>query len=156
MGERICSVNGCDRSVRSRGWCDMHYQRWRAYGDPGEAEARKNNGRTAERFWSKVDTSGICWEWTAARSDGYGQFKSGPGEPAGAHRWAYQYLVGPIPVGVQLDHLCRNRACVNPDHLEPVSQRENILRGYGGAGRTIRGLPVKIIRNPITGRYATA
>lgn len=84
-----------------------------------------------ERFWSKVDKSGDCWLWTAAIDKGYGSFTIRRGEKAKAHRYAYQELVGPIPVGLTLDHLCRNRACVNPAHLEPVTLGVNVLRGEG-------------------------
>ncbi|HEV2123202.1 MAG TPA: HNH endonuclease signature motif containing protein [Chloroflexota bacterium] len=52
-----------------------------------------------------------------------------------AHRWAYEALVGPIPTGTELDHLCRNPACVRPDHLEPVTHAENIRRGYAAKPR---------------------
>lgn len=96
------------------------------------------------RFWSKVLLGDDCWEWTAARSrTGYGNFYVGVGRDgrknyAAAHRVAYQSVVGPIPEGLTLDHLCRNRGCVRPDHLEPVSNRENILRGQGWSGRHAR------------------
>ena len=85
-----------------------------------------------ERFWSKVDATGDCWLWTAAlNSGGYGAFRSRP-----AHRVAYELLVGPIQD--TLDHLCRNRRCVNPDHLEPVSSVENVMRGESIAARNAR------------------
>lgn len=66
-----------------------------------------------------------CWEWTASRfRNGYGQ-----GNRTVAHRVVYELLVGPVPEGLDLDHLCRNRGCVNPGHLEPVTRRENLRRG---------------------------
>ena len=84
-----------------------------------------------ERFWSKVDKDGPggCWLWTASQNGyGYGKFKA-PHAFVASHRYAYELLVGPIPDGLQIDHLCRNRACVNPAHLEPVTQRVNLMRG---------------------------
>ncbi len=88
--------------------------------------------RLDDRFWSKVDRQvDGCWVWTAALTAGYGSFGVRHGVVRRAHRLAYEYLVGPIPEGLQLDHLCRNRACVRPDHLEPVTCRENLLRGVG-------------------------
>jgi hypothetical protein len=84
----------------------------------------------AERFWAKVNKTDECWLWTASRvGGGYGRFHPTNGVSVYAHRWAYEQLVGPIPEGLQLDHLCRVRQCVNPSHLEPVTQAENIRRG---------------------------
>lgn len=82
------------------------------------------------RFASKIQVaSNGCWEWTAAkRRDGYGVYKLASGTTVIAHRHSYQTLIGPIPDGLQLDHLCRNRPCCNPEHLEPVTNRENSLR----------------------------
>ncbi len=88
------------------------------------------------RFWSKVDASGVCWEWTRAKDrKGYGRYMSR--ENVLAHRHSYESLVGPIPDGMELDHLCLNRGCVNPDHLEVVTQAENKRRARVGK-RAIR------------------
>lgn len=87
--------------------------------------------KQVERFWAKVRKTPECWWWTGSvGGGGYGRFYRGGGKEA-AHRWAYRHEVGPIPEGLTLDHLCRNRPCVRPSHLEPVSLRENILRGEG-------------------------
>lgn len=88
---------------------------------------------TDEVFWSLVDKSGDCWIWTGAFAvrTGYGK----AGRRGSAHRVAYELLVGPIPEGQQLDHLCRVRLCVNPDHLEPVTSQENLLRGETHAAK---------------------
>jgi hypothetical protein len=86
--------------------------------------------RLPERFWSKVTANEQtgCWEWTASLNrSGYGQF-SVDRRPVGSHRVAYIALVGPIPEGKELDHLCRVRHCVNPAHLDPVTRAEHILR----------------------------
>ncbi len=74
-----------------------------------------------------------CWLWPGWLCHGYGEV-SIKGRKQRAHRWAYELLVGPIPTGLHIDHLCRNRACVNPAHLEPVTNFENTLRGQHPIG----------------------
>lgn len=91
----------------------------------------------AERFWAKVDRTGECWLWTGYRErHGYGRFYPGPGQASmRAYVWAWEDAHGAVPKGLELDHLCRTPACVRPDHLEPVTHRENMLRGHGLASR---------------------
>ena len=86
----------------------------------------------AARFFSWVDFTGDCWEWTGAKNKGYGVIGRG-GRGTGieqAHRAMWTMLVGPIPDGLQIDHHCRNHICVNPDHLEPVTAAVNKERGF--------------------------
>lgn len=83
-----------------------------------------------DRFWQKVDKTDTCWLWSASlMTTGYGQFVVYKNHHIGAHRFAYELMVGPIPDGLQIDHLCRVRTCVNPAHLEPVTRGENMHRG---------------------------
>ena len=83
---------------------------------------------TEQRFWSKVETAEGCWLWTGYKNEkGYGRFQF-KGRFTASHRVAYELLVGSIPGGMEIDHLCRNTSCVNPAHLEPVTQQENWRR----------------------------
>ena len=91
----------------------------------------------AERFWPKVNKSDGCWEWTAAKVKGYGSFYGGECTVL-AHRFSYELLVAPIPDGLVIDHLCRNKACVNPDHLEVVTQAKNVERGISAEATRLR------------------
>ena len=94
----------------------------------------------SDRFWEKVHKSDDgCWEWVACKNYGYGIFRDRSRQKSiNAHRIAYELTVGPIPDGMQVDHLCRNRGCVNPAHLEVVTQTENLMRGDGPAARNAR------------------
>lgn len=95
----------------------------------------------AERFKTKyrVDQDTGCWLWIGSRQPkGYGKFWPNKRRCVLAHRWSYESSVGPIPDGLQIDHLCRNPRCVNPEHLEPVTRKVNLLRGDGFPGQNVR------------------
>jgi hypothetical protein len=97
------------------------------------------------RFFSRVEAASddplACWVWVGAKMNaGYGSFGRG-GRNGGtvlAHRWSYEFLVGPIPDGLAIDHLCRNRVCVNPWHLDPVTIEVNTMRGEGPPAKNAR------------------
>lgn len=88
----------------------------------------KLDKETLKRFEAKIERSNTgCLLWTAYKSmKGYGRFKLN-GEAKWAHRAAYEHVYGPIPAGLEIDHICRTRSCVRPDHLRAVTCRENVL-----------------------------
>lgn len=129
MPQGICIADGCIKPQKTRELCHNHYIRSRS--------GRGNLATLDQRYWSKVDRSGgdnACWLWTAFTQKGYGRF-----EGVVAHRVAYELLVGPIPDGLQLDHLCRVRQCVNPAHLEPVTNAENARRAAVARTHCVHG-----------------
>jgi hypothetical protein len=127
---RICSVPECNQPHHAKRFCRLHYRRLQATGST-ELLPRPDE---QERFWARVDKNGPlwngtpCWEWTGCRVRGYGTFSLN-GKMVRAPRFAYETLVGLFPDGLVPDHLCRNRGCVRPLHLEPVTLRVNTLRG---------------------------
>lgn len=147
---RTCDVDGCERQVRHRIWCNAHYQRWAKYGDPLAGGSPHHYGPPLERFLAKIEFVGDCWRWTGKPNyAGYGYFNPNEGWSVRAHRWSYEFFVGAIPKGLDLDHTCHtrdplcaggircpHRLCVNPDHLEPVTRSENVRRGWH---RGVRG-----------------
>lgn len=151
MANSTCSIEGCDRPSRRRGWCSMHYTRWYVQGDPLKLGDKGSRRRPmVDRFWHRVDKRPDgCWMWTGCLNGwGYGTIGKDGGRGAGqtlTHRYAYELLVGPVPEGMDLDHMCHNRdrscpagrlckhrACCNPDHLLVATRSENLKRGQSG------------------------
>lgn len=100
--------------------------------------------KMAARLAAFADRPDECWDWpgNVNANDGYGRtsqrLPDGTWRIVLAHRYAYETAVGPIPDGLSLDHLCRNRRCINPKHLEPVTRGENVLRGESGPAKNAR------------------
>jgi hypothetical protein len=146
-----CSINGCDRLTKGRGWCSTHYERWRVHGDPQIIKIQRGMP-LEDRVRECTDATGDgCWLWTGVvSSDGYARLNVDD-RLLYAHRLVYEIAVGPIPEGYQVDHTCHvhdectatatdclHRRCVRPDHLAAVTPRVNILRSNNPAAKHAR------------------
>lgn len=119
---RICEFEGCGAARVCRTYCPGHHWQLKK-GRPLTPIARMNS---TERFWSYVIRADGCWGWSGPMNrNGYGKLGIGQKRVA-AHRFAYQLLVGEIPEGLEIDHICRVRSCVNPQHLQAVTRKENV------------------------------
>jgi hypothetical protein len=135
MSDASCSTDGCNGHHYAKGKCRPCYDRAKRASRP-----RKPRSTPEQRFWAKVSPGDPdeCWLWRGSvNSEGYGRIRINRVHYA-AHRLAYELLVGPIPEGLHIDHLCRVRSCVNPSHMEPVPCRINVLRGVGVAAQNSR------------------
>lgn len=135
MQNNTCSIPDCELTVRARGWCQKHYRRWHYSGSPTPMTSSAPVFASWEdRFWAKVKKTNTCWEWQAATVRGYGYFfymTAGKKRNGRAHRIAYELLIGPIPEGHDLDHMCHSKACVNPSHLRPTTRKQNMENRSG-------------------------
>lgn len=128
---KTCLVDGCNIKTHAKGYCAAHYARITRYGKVGAVKINPPNGSIPleVRFWSRVNKTNKCWLWTGNKNGkGYGQFSIKHVYYL-AHRVSYELIIGKIPGGLDLDHLCRTPLCVRPSHLEPVTRLENSMRG---------------------------
>lgn len=126
---RICSVEVCDLPYYSTGYCRSHYARFRRDGDAGSTAIRTGPAPVAERFAKYCGPEGLgCRIWTGAIIEcGYGLFGAEKRKMVYAHRFAYEAELGAIPAGLQIDHICCNRACVAVHHMQLVTPRQNCI-----------------------------
>ena len=131
-----CEVTECDEPAKHRNRCGPHYRRLLI---SGERVYQRTPKPAEQRFWNWVNKSGPeplhggvdgpCWQWTGGTiPDGYGSFHLAPLKRVASHRYAWESLRSPIPNGLTIDHLCQNKRCVNPEHMEVVTRGENTLR----------------------------
>ena len=148
---RMCSIDGCSRPHVARGWCHTHYARWKHHGSPHIISHARHSGSSEERFWAKVNKAGSipihapelgpCWEWQASTTtSGYGTFHKDTESHAVAHRISWEFINGALDCNIQLDHRCHNRACVNPAHLRPATNKQNGENRTGAQRNSTSGI----------------
>jgi hypothetical protein len=120
-----CSVEGCCKPVFARSWCGAHYMKWKRTGTPHRLNVE-------QRFFASIEPApNSCWGWTGTREErGYGNFYVGD-QTFKAHRWSFEFFICDIPAELEVDHICLNKSCVNPWHLELVPGIENQRRRHG-------------------------
>jgi HNH endonuclease len=126
MSKGTCTTEGCVKDARTVGLCGMHYERRRRAGGVAPRLPLE------DRLWLNVEKGPGCWEWTASKIQGHARLGH-EGRTVYAHRLSYEIAYGPIPDGLQIDHMCHNRGCVNPGHLRAVTPKQNTEHRAPGA-----------------------
>ena len=143
-----CSIDGCENGVQARGLCNRHYKRWRAHGDPlggNERYATPEEAFEARTEPIVGDPAHIIWTG-ALDGRGYGRLYVN-GRVARAHRYAWEREHGPIPDGMEVDHMCWERSCVNPEHLRLATRGQNNAYLSGARKGRMHDLPRGVTPN---------
>lgn len=145
---QTCSVDGCEKGGKiTRGWCGMHYWRWSKNGDPLVTQKHIGDPESAFLAYTEplVGDPG-CVVWTGALTrDGYGRFRA-DGRDVYAHRYSWGRAYGDIPEGLQVDHACHERSCVNVDHLRLATPQQNSANRSGARADQRHPLPRGVSR----------
>lgn len=129
---KLCTVEGCGKTVEARGYCPMHYQRERIHGSIHHTRHKETRPEMESRFWGRVQKTSGCWLWQGRVGHaGYGVF-DWQGREYRAHRLAYELRVSAIPADMVVDHVCHTLACVRPDHLRLATVKQNAENRKGG------------------------
>lgn len=148
MKKTTCSIAECKRPHRAKGWCEMHYRRWREHGSTdkpkGSSVRLPRPPRTPEEFsrafWLKVSKTESCWNWTGTvELPGYGVIKR-DGKQLKAHRVSWGLINSELTPSQRLDHVCHNKLCVNPDHLRIVTAKQNAEHRLGANRNSTTGV----------------
>ena len=132
---KTCTAPACERKPVAKSYCGSHYNQWKRKGAVSVILQSPQ-----QRFWAKVNKSGDCWLWTAwIQPDGYGLFRL-DGKMRRPHRVAWEWANGPIPEGMEIDHTCWTRACVNPAHMRLLSHAENGQNRAGAQANSASGI----------------
>lgn len=133
-----CTVDECDKAQHSHGYCRNHARRWKRWGDPNVRRPLKT---LEQRFWPKVQvTSAGCWEWQGSKDKlGYPRFADDSNTVRMAYRVWWEHNYGPVPEGLELDHICHNHSCVNLDHLRLATSRQNTEYRSGPTAKSTTG-----------------
>ena len=148
--QTTCAFISCDRPIKTMSLCHAHYMQTHR-GEELRPLRRLAKGGVAERMDAYTNRTDGCWLWTGSKVQGYGQLRSGI-ETLRAHRVAYELAVGPIPEGAFIDHMCRVRACVRPDHLQLVTNKTNMENRGGPNLNSTSGIQ-GVSWDPITSKW---
>ena len=140
MANNGCKIDGCDNTTKgSRGFCGKHYQRFQKYGDPHAGIAKYSTWQ--EALDNRVREDGDCLTWTGSKNQhGYGRAKVQNGGLRVVHHLAWERVHGPVPEGMEIDHVCFNRACVRLAHLRLVTKSENARHRQGAQPNSKSGV----------------